>query len=208
MEELQSTDVLDHEILEDARKKALRILKHSDDTINAQNSKWENNLIQTIKNLDMQFNEQEKNETHTIMSRLPVDKQRIKIEKTEELLNYALESWYKSLKREKVLDLLYLDLLRLLTACDDFKTNSKIHIEISALNKEEACIILKKLKIPESTLAEIVIKNTEDIYPLIILDTGSVRISSSIETLITNILLEKRKELIEALTGKTFMGDL
>jgi hypothetical protein len=41
MEELQSTEALDREILEDARKKAFKILKGADETLASSKTAWE-----------------------------------------------------------------------------------------------------------------------------------------------------------------------
>ena len=55
MEELQSTEVLDREILEDARKKALRILKSSEDTVKTHDQEWENKIAENINQIKNKY---------------------------------------------------------------------------------------------------------------------------------------------------------
>ena len=58
MEELQSTELLDREILEDARKKAMRILKTCEETIKTQNTGWEKKKLDAAGALEKKHNEQ------------------------------------------------------------------------------------------------------------------------------------------------------
>jgi hypothetical protein len=58
MDELQSTEILDREILEDARKKVVRIFKAAEDTINSQNAEWDKKTISSIDELDKKHKEQ------------------------------------------------------------------------------------------------------------------------------------------------------
>jgi hypothetical protein len=44
MEELTSTEALDREILEDARKKAFKILKNADDSISSSKESWDKKI--------------------------------------------------------------------------------------------------------------------------------------------------------------------
>jgi hypothetical protein len=48
MEELQSTEALDREILEDARKKAFKILKTAGETEAASQTAWDRKLEKTL----------------------------------------------------------------------------------------------------------------------------------------------------------------
>ena len=56
MEELQSTEILEREILEDARKKAMRILKTADDTIRAKTAEWEKKTADAVAELEKKNN--------------------------------------------------------------------------------------------------------------------------------------------------------
>jgi len=199
MEELQSTEVLDREILEDARKKALRLLKQADDTIKLQNEQWDEKTNKSIDELLIKYNEQKKTETEKVMARLPVDKLRLKIEYMENLLKAAVESWYKSLNQQQILDLLYKELTVKISNCKNFTSAGKINVQICELEQKEVESILNKLDIKNPVF----LKNpslSAARFPFIILETESVRITASIEKAVDYLLLNNRLELINALT--------
>jgi len=203
MEELQSTEILDREILEDARKKVVRILKSAEDTINAQNAEWEKKTVSSIDELDKKYKEQREISAAKIMSRLPIDKHRVKIEKIESLLFSAVETWYKNLSRQKTLDLLAEELAKRLALCEDFYKAAKIDARINGINRKEAETVFQKIKIKcvinEDTIASR--------YPSITLDTGETRIIAGIENIVNFLLQEKRAELVEALIDPAFIKE-
>ena len=55
MEELQSTEALDREILEDARKKAFKILKSADESAASAKAAWDRKLERTLKEVRENF---------------------------------------------------------------------------------------------------------------------------------------------------------
>jgi V/A-type H+/Na+-transporting ATPase subunit E len=203
MEELQSTEILDREILEDARKKVVRILKTAEDTINAQNAEWEKKTISGIDELDKKYKELREISAAKIMARLPIDKHRVKIEKIESLLFSAVETWFKNLSRQKILDLLAEELAKRLALCEDFYKAARVDARINGINRSEAEIVFQKIKIKcvinEDTAASR--------YPLITLDTGQTRIIAGIENIVDFLLQEKRAELVEALIEPAFIRE-
>jgi len=201
MEELQSTDVLDFEILEDARKKALRILKQAEDTIAVQNTQWEKKITEAVCELEEKHTEHIKTENERIMARLPIDKLRIKIEKIEALLLSSAEDWYKNLNQQQVLDLLSTELSKLILHCEKTELTGNIIVKSFGIEKKEIEIILKKANLSSS---DIQFSLTSE-YPSIILETGNLQITVSLKNIINTILNEKRSELAEALVGKTFL---
>jgi len=207
MEELQSTEILEREILEDARKKAMRILKTVDDTIRAKTSEWEKKTAAAIDELEKKKDEQKELAAEKIMARLPVDKLRIKVEKIEELLKSAVESWYKSLNRQRILDLLSRELSKRIAVCEEISASAKKNVYYSGLDRNEVETILKNVKGLKSNewsgnIAEI---SSADYYPSITLETESMRVIASIRKSIDFLLQEKREELVEAIVGRTFM---
>jgi len=210
MEELKSTEVLEREILEDARKKALRILKQSEEIIRGQNAEWKRKLTENIENLGKKYKEEIKTESERVMSRLPVDKQRIKIKKIENMLRSTVENWYKNLNRSQILELLR-EKLRKINEHLAINENLKEKNEdgkwktagISGLEKEEAEAILSGFNLM-CVIKEI---PSDNCYPSIVIDTDDVRITASIENMIDSILDEKRSELAEALIGRDFLGE-
>ena len=214
MEELKSTEILEREIIEDARKKALRTLKLSEDTISVQNAKWEQKLAENIKKLEKKYIEEIKTEGEKVMSRLPVDKKRAKIESIENMLNSAVENWYKSLTRTQILDLLG----RELTKSKEQLTKNREQRTERKEQKEESSDICARISGLEIAEAEAILKQSNLMcavseipslsrYPSIVIDTEDVRITASIENMIEALLDDKRSELVTALVGRDFLGD-
>jgi hypothetical protein len=120
MEELQSTEVLDREILEDARRKAFRILKAADDTVKTDTLAWEKKTSQAVGDLKRRFQERCEKVSEEIMARLPLDKSRSESEKIEALVEKALDFWYAAQSRQRILELLEAELRRRLEDCPEF----------------------------------------------------------------------------------------
>jgi V/A-type H+/Na+-transporting ATPase subunit E len=199
MEELQSTDNLDKEILEDARKKAHKILKAADDTIKSKTTEWEKKLTVTLGELEEKYAKNSKSITEEIMAVLPIDKQRARARKIEELLNSAVENWYVRLNRKRILDFLQMELSKRLTSCGGFSVSDDVNAYIHKVEKSEAEAIIKAV-LPGKACN---IEKTQSTaaYPQIILENKDVRIYASIGKAVEFILGEKREELIAALLG-------
>jgi len=200
MEELQSTELLDREIFEDARKKALRILKLSEETINSQNAMWDQKLAEEIKKLEEKYNLQKKTEAERVMARLPIDKLRVKIEKIESMLHCAADNWYKSLNREQILKLLCDELV---IRNEQGAGNKEAIVRVWGLERSEAEALLKDANLT-CNISEVHSTNS---FPAVIIDTKEARITASIEKTVDFLLEEKRAELVEALTGRDFLED-
>jgi vacuolar-type H+-ATPase subunit E/Vma4 len=106
MEELQSTEVLDREILEDARKKAFKILKSADDSVAASKVLWEQKLQKTLEQARTTYAKKAEQSRQEIMVKLPLDKRRIRSERIETLLNGAMQDFLASLDRDVLLRIL------------------------------------------------------------------------------------------------------
>ncbi|MDR2133679.1 MAG: ATPase [Treponema sp.] len=206
MEELQSTELLDREILEDARKKAYRILRTADETVRANAAAWEKKTLAALDGLRLKYAERRKLAAAEIMARLPLDRRRAGSERIEGLLRDAEENWYRGLCRAKVLDILKRELARRLEECPEFaapeESGGKPRVFIRCLDRAGA----------ESLLEELLPGRTFDIeeaaagpgapVPEIVLDGGAVRITASVGMALDEILREKRAELIAALIGQ------
>jgi len=214
MEELQSTEILDREILDDARKKAARILKQAEDTIKAQNTEWEKKIADCIEELDRKYSVQEKDEVEKVMARQPIDKLRLKIEKIESLLITAEDSWYESLDRGYILKLLSNELgerLEFASGQEEgggkpadrgglFAANNKLKAYIFMLSRNEAEALLKNFNLT----CEIEEIHANSRYPLLTIETENMFITVSIQRIIDYYLHVKRTELVEALVGSEF----
>jgi len=199
MEELQSTDNLEKEILEDAGKKARRILKAADDTIKLKSAEWETKLKTALEELEEKYAKNSKSITEEIMAVLPIDKQRAKARKIEELLNSAVESWYSSLSRQRVLGFLQKELSKRLASCDCFSASGGIRATIHKVEQAEAEAILKAVLPGKACTVEKT--QSAAAYPAIILENQEARIYASVSKAVDFILSEKREELIAALLG-------
>ena len=212
MEELQSTEVLAREILEDARKKAIQILKSADNTVQAQTAEWERKTEETINDLEKKHIEQCKTAALNIAERFPMDKRRAKVEKIENLLQTAVESWYKSLTRQKMLNLLTKELVKRLEACEKSFVSDKKHIYYCGLDLNEVKEVIKIVngtKTIEEIPSDVCFGNNIWKLPSIILETETVKITVSIQEIADLLLNEKRAELVEALVGRAFIeGEL
>ena len=203
MEELQSTEILEREILEDARKKALRVLKAADETIQAKNIEWKEKTDLLTKDLAEKYGEEKKLLTEKLMARLPIDKLRAKIERIERLLQDAVGQWYNGLSRERALGLLKDELAQRLAYNDDFAScvDKTAYYHGLSLNEAQALLRVTNEKFTLTQAAG------EGGYPSIVLETENARITASIQNIIDYYLLEKREELIEAMLGLKFMED-
>jgi len=205
MEELQSTEILDREILEDARKKAARILKQADEAVKAQNTEWEKKIEDCIDDLNIKYADQEKQEFDKVMSRLPIDKLRLKIEKMESVLIAAEDNWYENLDRGILLKLLEKEIReRLEFINEQIESSKRLKVYIFKLKQKEAEELFKKLGI-NCEIEEI---HSTSRYPLIKIETENALITASIQRIIDYFLHVKRTELFEALVGRGFMENI
>ena len=204
MEELQSTEILDREILEDARKKAHRILKTAEDTIKTKSAEGEKNLDTALGELAKKYAQQREAAINEIMVRLPIDQRRIKAKKIEELLYGAVESWYAGLSRKRILDLLKKELAKRI-ACSAMTAANGMKVQIHKIEKTEAETLMQAVLpgVPYE-MEKIVFADT---YPGITLETPEVRIHAFISKTVDFYLGEKRAELIEALLENTALLD-
>jgi len=205
MEELQSTELLDREILEDARKKAHRILKTAEDTIKAKSGEWEQKLSASLVELEEKYTEQGKHTADEIMARLPIDKRRTKAKKIEDLLRSAAETWYGSLSRGRVLDLLKKELEKRVATTEKFTADGGIHVQIHQIERTEAQAVLQAVLPNKSCVIEEI--HSASAYPEIILETPQARIYASIGKIVDFLLGKKRAELVEALLGEAALLD-
>ncbi|GAB1481706.1 hypothetical protein MASR2M78_05210 [Treponema sp.] len=85
MEELRSTEALDREILEDARKKADRILKNSETAKKLVIETWHKKKKDDIAALEKKSNKRIAAQRSEILARLPLDKRRSRAERYDSL---------------------------------------------------------------------------------------------------------------------------
>ncbi|MDR1956956.1 MAG: ATPase [Treponema sp.] len=204
MEELQSTELLDREILEDARKKAYRILKSADEAVKAGDAAWERKTDAAIAGLRQNYAEDFEKTKQEIRARLILDKRRIRVEKIEGLLGEAMDAYFHGLPRETLLSLLTGELQRLEAEVREAgEPVSGFRVQCGGLSDEEAAGLLTASFPPGTWTQEKAAAGTgrEARFPWVEADAPLVRITASITELGKTLLQDKRAELVEALLG-------
>jgi vacuolar-type H+-ATPase subunit H len=208
MEELQSTEALDREILEDARKKAYRILKSAEETVKAAAESWEKKADEAIEELRRKYGERARSVRAEIVAGLVLDKRRARSEKIEGLLRAAIDACFEDLPHETMLFLLETELGNRI---EELRRNGEgpfaegasgqeLAIQIANLSEADAAALLDKTGLRWKLQGAL--KNVHDKkFPLVVADMPSVRIIVSIDTVARNLLEDRRAELLDALLG-------
>ena len=212
MEELRSTELLDREILEDARKKAYKILKTAEDSLGAQTRDWDEKLRSALDSIGKSYAERTKKIEEEIFARLSLDKRRLRSETAEGLLLKAMDGFLRSLTREKLLLILERELAE---GLKDWTVNREgevfqIEVRYSGLNLSEVKETLKRVGLPNfSAPAGWEIKEDGIIhkFPLIVIHTQTMKISASVEAAVSSLLKDNRAELALALLGEGVLND-
>ena len=209
MEELQTTDVLDKEILEDARKKALKILKGADDSITSSKASWDKKLQKSQKKVRHSYAEKKEQLEREIMARLPMDKRRIRSETINRYLNKAMEDFLTSLDRSSLLHIMKKELEKRKADISfnpanslDHKSSDTALLRYRMLSKEECSTLV------EFSFSGIPINYCEDplymiagSFPAMVIDFPHLRLTVSVDRAAEALLMEKRAELAFALLG-------
>lgn len=216
MEELQSTEVLDREILEDARKKAQRILKTADETGRTQAEAWEKKTADAIADAKKRYQERLEGDREEIMARLPLDKRRIRLEKIEALLHSAIRDYLAALSPDRMLALLGSELEKRLQLCPEIGSSQSqkaptegvplLEVMFRGIGEGELETLLNKL-LPATGNNAVpwVIRRDYSFYglpgdfPAIIINADKVRITASVDNAVDSLLKDKRAELVSSL---------
>jgi vacuolar-type H+-ATPase subunit E/Vma4 len=219
MEELQSTEVLDREILEDARRKAQRTLREADETVASASTAWEQRTMDAIGGAKERHAQRMAASRAEIMARLPLDKSRSRLERIETLLRGAASAYLAALPRQRILALLEDELAlragELTEAVDigakksgtEKSTPEAIQVSYRGLTQGELEAILKKIfpstpwKLHEGNLARGADFPLGGDFPAVAADTQAVRVTVSAEAVVETLLEDKRGELASALLG-------
>jgi vacuolar-type H+-ATPase subunit E/Vma4 len=202
MEELQSTDVLDREILEDARKKAGRILAAAEETIAANAKSWGKRADRDIGELKKSFAARVEKARDELMARLPLDKRRAHSEKVEALLVSAMREYLESLSREKVLAILEKELRRCAAGLQESDAGP-LEALCRSLSREELARLLDAA-FPgmdwtlQKTMAPHQLPGS---LPALMVNSPAARITASVDVLAASLMEDSRAELASALLG-------
>jgi vacuolar-type H+-ATPase subunit E/Vma4 len=203
MEELQSTEVLDREILEDARRKAQRILKTADETAASGTRKWERKTERELKKVRDRYAARLEAGRNEIMARLPLDKRRTRLSKIETLLKDAASSYLAGLSRPKLLAILEAELKKRSGEMEDFPALEGKAAVRGLSGKEAASILKRAFRQSKWTIdAGENRRIAPGTFPAIVADTQAARITVSADIVMENLLRDKRAELAAALLGE------
>jgi vacuolar-type H+-ATPase subunit H len=205
MEELRSTEALGNEILEDARKKAQKILKTADDTLAAQNRDWERKLKHSTDSIKKSFATRTKKTNDEIHARLSLDERRLRSKTAESFLVKAMDDFLRTLSREKLLIVLQRELHARLKACADDLVHHRSIVRYSGLSLNEAGAILQKM--PYKGDWEFKADSVTREFPLIIIESKDLRMIASVKSAAKALLRDKRAELAAALLGEGVLND-
>jgi len=209
MEEIISTDALVQEILEDARKKALRILKTADDTLEAQRRDWEAKTQKDVADIRASYAARTERREREIFARLPLDKRRLRSENAEGFLVKAMNDYLRSLNREELLSVLVEEFsrrLKISAAERAADQGTKPTVLYSGLSLSEAREALERA-LGEAKDWDFVKDSHVREFPSLVINAQTMKITASVENAAGVLLKEKRAELAAALLGEGVLND-
>ena len=201
MEEIQSTETLDREILEDARKKSLKILKSAGESVSASKAAWDKKLEQAAEKIRKGYAQKTEEKRREITTRLPLDKRRIRLTIIDRFLNKAMEDFLLSLDRPSLLGILERELSLRAAEVNQSEMSRGMRNEgelrYGGLSREE-CSALVSQVFPGQSFTYIA---SQSAFPALVINFSHARITVSIEKAAEDLLLDKRAELTGALLG-------
>mgnify|MGYP001181056993 CR=1 FL=1 len=106
MDEVRTSEELEKEVLEDARKKAERTLLGADKKIDEIRREGEEKIREELASLAEEYGRRKELEEKKLLASLPLDKGRRRLAFLERRLEETLSAFFSSLGEEEVLDLL------------------------------------------------------------------------------------------------------
>jgi hypothetical protein len=203
MEELRTTEVLDKEILEDARKKAHRALGAAEESIRSMDERWNRKIDRALREAEKKFAARIENNREEVMARLPLDKRRVRSEKIESLLVAEAASYFAGLSRDRLLSVLEAELA---DRAGELEAGGgpEYRVRFRFLSAAELEAILAR-HVPgydrSWTLQEDPLFSLPGTLPALVIDIPPVRIVASVDRVMETLLQDKRGELVNALLG-------
>jgi hypothetical protein len=223
MEELLSTDNIHREILDDAERKAARILKNAESAIAAASSDWDAKLKKAVDEVKARYDAEIAKKKSEAKARLAMDKERAKLSKITGELEKAMRGFFYALDRNEVLAILEHTLAVRLAAVKAARVSHDgsveradappffpIRVETHGLTKAETETIVGRLAltaapIDERKAGDDGLSSTNELPAiLLILSGGDIKIMASLQAEADAMLLSKRAEVAEALFGEHF----
>ena len=204
MEELRSTDGLDREILEDARRKADRVLRGAEQAAVESESAWEKKLAEDLAALERKHAERVASLRAQTNARLPLDKRRLRADRAERLLRDSLGRTLRSLPRERILSVLE----RGLAERAGELPSSGLVVSKAGLTENEVSALIGRV-LPRSAWVFDSGASAEsgDVLPRLIISGGRTTVRLDVAETGEELLREKRAELAQALLGAEVLDD-
>ncbi len=203
MEELRSTEILDKEIKEDARKKAERILKNADAEVEKIKQEIPERLKKITEEKEDFYNKKINAFKSNCDSAIPLEKKRKKISFISSAIEKELDKYFSALSEDQKLQIIS-------NLIDEYKCvieNKKVKVKYSAYSKEQVEKIINE-KLTNSSIEEYseLTKKESSFYDvhdgLLIEDCdASFACRVSIDEARKRLLEEQREELMTALFG-------
>ena len=204
MQELRSSEILDKEILSDAKRKIEHILANADEECEKLLSGVEQKVADSKKDKESFYEKKLMAHKKNLDASLPLEEQRFKVSFIQNSVIEAINNYLSSLSEEQRIQMLIQDY--------EYSFDKKINAYIYGFNLETAKKILsKKLcadlgKCSKTEFGKIVIENDIGLSKNegIILETEdkSMRVHLTLVEKISQILDKNRAELSEALFGQ------
>jgi V/A-type H+/Na+-transporting ATPase subunit E len=196
MEEIVSTDVLEKEILGDARKKAERILKDADAESETLRSQAEARTKKALDDLASEYASRAGLYRVESLARLPLEKTRIKVEYADRLLRGAINEYLAALdarRRDAFI-------ASLLSRASSFVKSEPLAVRYRGLDKADVGRILSKA-LPNSPIAS---ETEDDTLPSlgIMVKTADLGIQATLDLVGERLADMERGELAKALCGE------
>jgi hypothetical protein len=208
MEELLSTDNIHREILDDAARKAAKISRGAESAVASMSAEWDGKLQKAVAEVKERYEAEIAGQVAEGKARLAMDKARAKLTKITGELETAMGAFFRALSQNERLSVLEHALsLRL----DNVKATagaspgdggfSGFEVETCGVTKAEAETLLGHLSLSATRIDERKTENDELPSIVLILSTGDIKITASLQVEADAVLREKRSEAAEALFG-------
>ena len=141
MENIRNSDVLEKEVLEDARKKAEKILKNSEKNITDLQEEWDSKKQSEISLLNAEFNKKTDLLQQEQESFLPLEMQRRKLNYLNDIFEKFVSSFINNLSADELVHVLSNRGLKAASFFAEHSRNDSIEILYAGISAEAAASI-------------------------------------------------------------------
>lgn len=203
MEELRSTEILDREIHEDARKKAEKLLRAADSDCDRVRSEYAARLEATKKDKSAEYAARLEAWRNDSVASVPLEKQRRLVSRIDAAVKKALDTWFESIGCERRLAIYRSTIERFLPALG----TSKISVRSAGYAESELVPVLHAIfgkdRIASLTILSAAEARLAAFSDGLLLETAdrSVLCRVTKGEIFDELLSVRRQELAEALYG-------